>query len=1048
MAAVGLAVVNPQRLSSAGAPVALARQAPSSLTPGAIIDRTVRGGERQIFTIDLAAGDFMYVVVDQRGADVALRLQSPDGATLLASDSPNSTIGPERIAWVAAATGAYQVIVESGSPSSDQTSRSYQLRVIARHPAGDKDVTHAQAERLLAEAGPQLRSNTAASRDEARKRYETAAGLFETLGLQYERGLCLYSLGILELRESDARGAIPYLRRAQALFAKDDAMYASVVNAQGGAFDLIGDPESALASYRAALEGFTAIQDRNREAVARNNIGKLSADVADWQSALEQYRLALPLFRETGDRRREALALYNIGVSYTSAGDLTRAAEYLQQSLSIRRAIKDSAGEADALTLLGFTTTLGGDDAAALLYHEQALPLRQTVGDRRAEGITLTYLGRTQLALGRANAAAQSLGRAAELRRQSGDRRGEAIALTYLADTLLLQDDIPRALEQGRDAVAMFRSISDRRGIGFALPIVARAQRRLDRADDALASVQEALVALESVRSNASSPEMRAAYLGRHQNAYLLAIDLLMQRHRERPGEGFDALALQMNERTKARSLLDMLAEGGAELRRGVEPALVERERQLARLLDAKADRLFALQAARSSGEAEVLAREAQSLEAEYDEVQARIRATSPDYSALTQPQPLDIDTIRRDVLDAGTTLVEYALGPDASYVWVLDRQSLQTYRLAPRGEIEAAAREAYELVTSRAKSVPRETPVARTQRIAASDAALPAALRRVSDLVLAPIAAFPATTRLLVVADGALQYLPFEMLPAPRRAQAQPLVADFEITALPSASTLAVHRAQLARRPGPTKGVAVFADPVFDASDARVRPTRVASAAPATAEAQTRLLTQTDDPAAPGFGSIARLQFTGDEAKAILAAAQGRQNFAAVGFDATKAAAVDSGLGAYRYLHFATHGFLDTARPSLSAIALSLVSRDGAAQEGFLRAHELYNLNLSADLVVLSACETGLGKEIRGEGLIGLTRAFMYAGAARVIVSLWSVSDRATAELMGRLYREMLRNGRTPSASLRSAQLALRSDVRWQHPYYWAPFTIQGDWR
>jgi len=140
-----------------------------------------------------------------------------------------------------------------------------------------------------------------------------------------------------------------------------------------------------------------------------------------------------------------------------------------------------------------------------------------------------------------------------------------------------------------------------------------------------------------------------------------------------------------------------------------------------------------------------------------------------------------------------------------------------------------------------------------------------------------------------------------------------------------------------------------------------------------------------------------------------------------------------------------ATHGFLDTARPSLSAIALSLVSPDGTPQEGFLRAHELYNLNLSADLVVLSACETGLGKEIRGEGLIGLTRAFMYAGASRVIVSLWSVSDRATASLMSRLYREMLRNGRTPAASLRAAQLALRSDARWQHPYYWAAFTIQG---
>jgi CHAT domain-containing protein/Tfp pilus assembly protein PilF len=1013
------------------------------------VARTLRGGERQTFAIELAASDFVYVVIDQRGADVVVRLESPDGTMLLTADSPNSTDGPERIAWVAAVAGVYQVIVESGAPSSDQTSRSYQLRVIARHPAVDKDFKHAQAERLFAEAGPQLRLNTAVSREEARNRFETAETLFAILGLEYERGLCSYSLGLLKLRESDARGALPYLRRAQSLFTKDDPMYASVVNALGGAFDLIGDPEAALAAYREALGGFVAIQDRLREAIARNNIGKLYVtNSADWQRALEQFRLALPLFRAVGDRRREALALYNIGASYSAAGDITRAAEYLQQSLAIRRTIKDSAGEADTLTLLGLTATLGGDSAAALVYYEQALPLRRVVGDGRAEGITHAILGRTQLALGRADAAAQSLGRAAELERQSGDRREEAGALMSLAEAFLLQGDTAQALEQGRDAVAIFRSVSDRRGIAFALPIIARAQRRLGRVDDALASVREALVALESVRRNASSPEMRAAYLGSQQSAYMLAIDLLMQRHGERPGEGFDALALQMTERTKARSLVDMLAESGAELRRGVEPALVERERQLARLLDAKADRLFALQAARSTGEAEVLAKEAQTIEAEYEEVRARIRASSPEYSALTQPQPLGVDEIRRDVLDADTTLVEYSLGPDASYVWALDRQSLKTYRLAPRGEIERAAREAYELVTSRATNVPRESAAERARRIAASDAALPGALRRVSDLVLAPITDFPTKTRLLIVADGALQYLPFEMLPAPRRAEAQPLVADFEITALPSASTLAVHRAQLARRAAPTKGVAVFADPVFDAADARVRPTRLASAATATPDAQTRLLTQTDDPTMPGFGSIARLRFTDDEAKAILAAAQGRRNFAAIGFDANKAAAVDAGLGAYRYLHFATHGFLDTARPSLSAIALSLVGPDGAAQEGFLRAHELYNLNLSADLVVLSACETGLGKEIRGEGLIGLTRAFMYAGAARVIVSLWSVSDRATASLMGRLYREMLGNGKTPSASLRAAQLALRSDMRYQHPYYWAAFTLQGEWR
>ena len=146
--------------------------------------------------------------------------------------------------------------------------------------------------------------------------------------------------------------------------------------------------------------------------------------------------------------------------------------------------------------------------------------------------------------------------------------------------------------------------------------------------------------------------------------------------------------------------------------------------------------------------------------------------------------------------------------------------------------------------------------------------------------------------------------------------------------------------------------------------------------------------------------------------------------------------------------MHFATHGYVDAERPALSAIVLSLIDRDGEPRDGFLRAHELYNLDLPAELVVLSACETGLGRQVRGEGIVGLTRGFMYAGAARVVVSLWSVSDRATAALMSTLYREMLEGGKTPAAALRAAQLAMMKRPGWENPYYWAAFIIAGEWR
>ena len=168
----------------------------------------------------------------------------------------------------------------------------------------------------------------------------------------------------------------------------------------------------------------------------------------------------------------------------------------------------------------------------------------------------------------------------------------------------------------------------------------------------------------------------------------------------------------------------------------------------------------------------------------------------------------------------------------------------------------------------------------------------------------------------------------------------------------------------------------------------------------------------------------------------------------AALNFHASLATVKSPALAEYRIVHFATHGLLDTERPELSAIVLSLVDEQGQPQDGFMRLREIYNLNLPAELVMLSACQTGLGKEIRGEGLVGLTRGFMYAGAARVGTSLWKVDDAATAELMSHFYLAVLKDGKTPAAALRHAQMKMWPQKRWQSPYYWAAFVLQGDWK
>jgi len=244
-------------------------------------------------------------------------------------------------------------------------------------------------------------------------------------------------------------------------------------------------------------------------------------------------------------------------------------------------------------------------------------------------------------------------------------------------------------------------------------------------------------------------------------------------------------------------------------------------------------------------------------------------------------------------------------------------------------------------------------------------------------------------------------------------------------------------------------KEVAVIADPVFSLSDERFKRrfrTAEQSRDQTDSSASTRIIEHLADDSANLV--IRRLQFTREEADQILAVAPRAANLRAIDFKANRATATSGELSKYRYVHFATHGYLDSDRPDLSAVVLSLVDEQGNPQDGFLRAREIYNLNLPAELVVLSACQTGLGKEIKGEGLVGLTRGFMYAGARRVVVSLWNVNDKATAELMQRFYRKMLKDKQSPAASLRSAQIEMWQQKQWQSPYYWAPFVLQGEWK
>ncbi len=938
---------------------------------------------------------------------------------------------------------------------------------------------------------------------------EASVAIFRELKDRSQEGITLNNLGIIYSRLGQSEKAIEIFKQILALFRelKDRSQEGNSLIALGTAYGGMGQTEKAIDYFEQGLVISREIKDKRREAITLTNLGLAYQFLSQYEKALEYLEQALPISREIKNRLQEANALSSLGVAYAGLSRFEKAIESHEQAVIIFREVKYRLGEGNAVQNLGSVYKFLGRDDKAIEYYDQSLAIFRETKYRVGEGNILNNLGNSYERLGRHEEAIGSQAQALAIFRELKYRLGEGTTLLELGVVYANQNRPEKALEMYEQALAILREVKERNFEGLTLFRMGEAKQKLGRTDEAAGLFAEsaailqvignrnlefgALTALakteqrrgnlskasttveaslrigESLRAELISPESRTTFLAGVQETYQLYVDLLMLQHQTEPAKGLNARALEVSERQRARSLLDLLAESRIDLRQGVDAALVARERALAKQLNHKAQQLVE---STKPEQAAAFKQEIGQLEIELERAQAAIRKNSPRYAALTQPQPLTLKELQAQ-LDVDTLLLEYALGKERSYLWAITKDSLTSYELPKEEVIEKSARQVYELLTARSATKRRETAAQQRQRFVQADTQLAAATQALTQLVLAPVAAQLGNKRLVIAADGALQYVPFAALPEPpvvsgqspiakgqTKDNGQPLIVRHEVVSLPSASALAIQRAELAAREPAPKLLAVIADPVFDRSDARLR--QAATESNDNLAVQTRsfdddrsivhLAEKSDNQAAATTRRlvIPRLPYTRQEAMQLLALAPKAATFGAIDFQANRATVLNSELSQYRYVHFATHGVLDSERPGLSSLLLSMVDERGKPQDGFLRANDIYNLKLPAELVVLSACQTGLGKEIKGEGLVGLTRGFMYAGAARVVVSLWNVNDQATAELMTKFYRRMLKQGERPAAALRAAQVELWKQKQWSAPFYWAAFTLQGEWR
>ncbi|MGF1536297.1 MAG: CHAT domain-containing protein [Elainellaceae cyanobacterium] len=533
----------------------------------------------------------------------------------------------------------------------------------------------------------------------------------------------------------------------------------------------------------------------------------------------------------------------------------------------------------------------------------------------------------------------------------------------------------------------------------------------------------------------------RATFLSENQPYYALYIDLLMNWHNDEPEAGFDQIALQVSERARARSLLEVLTKSSYQQSQNdaaVAPELIRRERSLQAEISRSEARfqrstralegLLVGAAADLERQRQQLLDEASAAESEYFDltqqrsaVLADIRKVDPDYANILQPKALSVEAIQQLLPEDDETLVlQYWLGENRSYLWAISRDSFSSYELPDRQAIESLAQQVHSYL-----QVPNQT------RRALNPA------DQLSRWLIGPIANQLDDQRLVIVADGALHYLPFGALPNEpvpedeRDDWPDPLLANHEVVNLPSMSALS---ALLGRQPqqGADLKLAAIADPVFARGDRRL--SRQASGAEGPARSR---------------DTVSRLLGARQEAEEIIAEAKEAEldTLAWIDFDASRENVLSGALQNYDIIHFATHGVLNDQDPTQSGLELSRFNPNQEPQTGLLSFSDIFGMNLAADLVVLSACDTGRGPVLQGEGIVGLTQAFMYAGADSVIVSLWPVEDQATRDLMVRFYDELLDDGHAPAEALRAAQMAMFKRQDNGNPYFWAAFTLQGRW-
>lgn len=852
----------------------------------------------------------------------------------------------------------------------------------------------------------------------------------------------LFAMGLYEYSYGNVGKARGHFEQAEAIVlgTEDPRIICQVYIYAGYSALREDDPFTTLDKANAALATAQQYDYAKGRSNANFALAYTRIVVGDSQLALDTLKAAEADLLPDSDILEHAIILNSRASIYSTLGRLDIARPTFEKAIQYYDRMKNPRGRMSSMLSIADIEFDLDNKTKALEIYDEVRGIAASLDDSFQLGVVNERIGDVAFSTGDLRLALEKYQLAMSAYRDRGVRL--ARVENSLAIVLERMGDLSKAqalIESARITNEKTRNPSELARNHFHLARIA-----VKRGEPQIAEkhILESIRITDQLHSSIDGSSLRASYFAQVTDRFELYTSLLMSGQLGVDGNAARSNALTVVERSRARSLRDILALAGTDFRRDAPIEVVKRERELLTILNLKKSRLTDLLAGKGdAAEIETLEREIAQAEDDLDNVRLTIKRDSPIYSQLKTPETFDLADFQANVLKDDELLLEFSLGEQASYLWVVDKQGLNAYTLPARALIEEKVERLRSLLSSREMKA-GESLDDYYARVRAAENDYANVSKALSNELFGSAYHQFAGKKLIVAADGRLHHFPVGALPMPAAANDEPILLTNEVVYVPSATALKLLRMERKADAMPERDLLVFADPVFSKSDERVA--NRGSSADGTLAAVLSTFRNIES-----LSSLSRLPASDEEARSISAIVGASRTKVLSGFAANRDGVLKGEVENFKVVHFATHGLINEKRPELSGILLSVFDREGNELDGgFVRMQDIFGLRLNSDLVVLSACNTGIGKEVKGEGVMSINSAFLQAGARSVVSSFWKVDDVATKELMTEFYRGLADNGLSPTAALRQAQIRTFNDPRYRSPFYWAAFAASGDGR